>query len=159
MLPDPAAEMCKEVPFSQYDLVKLLKILDDFDSSFDYTYQIHTWNGTIYLSINDSDLFAWGYYGEYYLAPSDIDALRQTYVDSEKVLPRFGSIHAPRLFCCRKSKWRPQGAAYPDEKELWPLFDACGPEREVGLGNPYKPGEYKSGKTSQSELMIGEESD
>jgi len=27
------------------------------------------------------------------------------------------------------------------EKELWPLLDACGPEREVGFGNPKSPGD------------------
>lgn len=40
-------------------------------------------------------------------------------------------------------KERPQGACYPSNKDLWPLFDACGPEKPTGFGNPYKPGEYK----------------
>ena len=36
-----------------------------------------------------------------------------------------------------------RGAAYPEQRELWPLFDACGEERVIGYGNPYKPGENK----------------
>lgn len=47
------------------------------------------------------------------------------------------------LYCARIRKERPQGAAYTFiAKDLWPLFDACGPEREVEFGNPYKPGGY-----------------
>jgi hypothetical protein len=46
------------------------------------------------------------------------------------------------LFCARMRKMRPQGACYKRySKDLWPLFDACGPERETGIGNPCKPGE------------------
>lgn len=47
------------------------------------------------------------------------------------------------LFCARVRGERPQGAAYKVRypEELWPLFDAAGPEREVGFGNPRKPGE------------------
>lgn len=48
------------------------------------------------------------------------------------------------LFCARVRGERPQGACYSRyPQELWPLFDAVGPERETGLGNPFKPGEYK----------------
>lgn len=31
---------------------------------------------------------------------------------------------------------RPQGAAYTKDKRVIPLFDACGPARETGFGNP-----------------------
>jgi hypothetical protein len=49
------------------------------------------------------------------------------------------------LYCARRCKMRPQGAMYTYiPKNLWYLFDACRPEREVGLGNPYKPGTYRS---------------
>jgi hypothetical protein len=46
------------------------------------------------------------------------------------------------LYACRRKHMRPQGASYPSDKELWPLFDACGPEREISLGNPCHPGDY-----------------
>lgn len=52
------------------------------------------------------------------------------------------------LFAARVRGMRPQGAAYTFyPPETWPLFDACGPEREIGFGNPYRPGEYKREKT------------
>lgn len=48
------------------------------------------------------------------------------------------------LYCSRIRGERPQGACYTYiDKELWSLFDECGPERETGFGNPYAPGEYK----------------
>ena len=48
--------------------------------------------------------------------------------------------HGGELFCARIRKMRPQGAcyAYYDKKD-WHLFDACGPERECGFGNPMTP--------------------
>lgn len=50
------------------------------------------------------------------------------------------------LFCSRARGMRPQGAFYAHmPKVLWPLFDACGPEREVDptkwFGNPYPQGQ------------------
>jgi len=47
------------------------------------------------------------------------------------------------LFAARVRKMRPQGAAYKVryDESIWPLFDACGPVREVGFGNPKEPGQ------------------
>lgn len=47
------------------------------------------------------------------------------------------------LFAARVRGMRPQGACYKGyPKDLWPLFDACGPERETGMGNPHAAEEY-----------------
>jgi hypothetical protein len=44
---------------------------------------------------------------------------------------------AELLFACRSRNSRPQGAIYKRiSKALVPLFDACGPERMTGFGNP-----------------------
>lgn len=49
------------------------------------------------------------------------------------------------LFAAKVKGMRPQGAAYTYiPTDAWDLFDACGPERQTGMGNPYKPGEYRS---------------
>lgn len=50
--------------------------------------------------------------------------------------------HAGALYAARRRGLRPQGACYPKDTRLWHLFDQCGPEREVGFGNPFAPGEY-----------------
>lgn len=48
------------------------------------------------------------------------------------------------LYAARVREMRPQGACYSRyPEEAWPLFHAAGPEREVGHGNPYRPGEYR----------------
>lgn len=48
------------------------------------------------------------------------------------------------LFAAKVRGMRPQGACYTYyPKELWIEFDQAGPEREIGFGNPYKPGEYE----------------
>lgn len=62
--------------------------------------------------------------------------------------PVCGAIHGCYLYAGRVRKLRPQGAAYPEERDLWPLFDACGPEREINDANPCRPGEYKRHKES-----------
>lgn len=49
------------------------------------------------------------------------------------------------LFASRVRKMRPQGAAYKRYPEkVWHLFNEAGPEREIGIGNPYTPEGYKS---------------
>ncbi len=47
------------------------------------------------------------------------------------------------LFSARCRGERPQGAAYKVRypEALWDEFNAAGPEREVGFGNPREPGE------------------
>lgn len=90
--------------------------------------------------INCSDIFFWGCADAERLTPENIEIFEQAHLDT-KALMKHGDIWAPTLFCARVRKERPQGAAYPlDAKELWSLFDECGPVREIGLGNPYLPG-------------------
>ncbi len=76
-----------------------------------------------------NDLFYWGCADSEAVSCDNITILEQSYKDS----PNNGGL----LFCCRVRKMRPQGAYYhyfdADER---PLFDACGQEREVCLGNP-----------------------
>ena len=86
-----------------------------------------------------NDVFSWGC--------ADSEGI------TEETLPAFNQARdecngdlevAAMLYCARQGKIRPQGAMYTYiPKHLWPLFDACGPKREIDAGNPYKPGEYK----------------
>jgi hypothetical protein len=72
---------------------------------------------------------------------------------TEETLPQFnkaveeckGDLNlGSMLYCARIRRMRVQGAAYSCiPKELWPLFDSVGPEREIDAGNSWKPGEYK----------------
>ena len=91
--------------------------------------------------INCSDEFFWGGADCEELTPENIHILEEALEDCRRVNRVLASCYAASLFCCRVRKMRPQGCCYPSEREFWPLFDACGPEREVGLGNPYPLGE------------------
>ncbi len=92
----------------------------------------------IHIFVICNDLFYWGTADLEELTAENIDSYEQTYKDAETAL-QFGHCHADELWCCRVRKMRPQGACYKSiPKELWPLFDTCGPEREIDICNPRK---------------------
>lgn len=80
-------------------------------------------------------MFFWGCADEEEVAVEEIPALQECWA----VAPENGTD----LWISRKRGERPQGAYYTYiDEQYWPLFNACGPEREVGDGSPYRPGEY-----------------
>ena len=91
------------------------------------------WNDDLDFYVLCNDLFFWGCAdAEDIESQEDVDLF-------EKAIKDVGAfdVWASYLFCARKRKMRPQGAAYPNTAQsLWPLFDACGPEREITAGNP-----------------------
>lgn len=90
------------------------------------------------LFVNCSDVFCWGTADAEEVTPENVAIMEQAYADCRAADPRSGYIYGSMLFCARVRGMRPQGAAYPgeDHKALWPLFDACGPERTIEMGNP-----------------------
>lgn len=99
----------------------------------------------IKFALNTNDLFVWGSADAEAITEDNFELLKKSVQECVAIDPVLGEINGCELFACRMNKMRPQGAAYPENKNLWPLFDACGPEREISLGNPYKPGDYKTG--------------
>jgi hypothetical protein len=93
------------------------------------------------VSINVNDVFFWGCADSEDIEVEDLPLFCEcTEACKAAGDPYNGSL----LYAARKRGERPQGAFYTYiEQSAWPLFDACGPEREVDFGNPYKPGEYK----------------
>ena len=108
--------------------------------------------------VNCNDVFWWACADAEEITPETLPILKQAIADVRLALDidRFDRDRewakeniercnwmneADMLFCCRARKMRPQGCCYSDFKELWPLIDACGPEREIDHGNPCKPGE------------------
>ena len=97
------------------------------------------------LSANCNDLFFWGCSDGEDITTDNIHILEQSYADMQAAGIAAGEKHynagnAHLLFCARVRGMRPQGAYYkyfdPYEAEL---FNACGPERETGFGNPLTP--------------------
>lgn len=90
------------------------------------------WHTDLTFMVNCNDLFHWAFAdAELIESSNDIDQLDAACKEA--------GYDGASLYCARRRKMRPQGACYKhlDEKN-WPLFDACGPEREVGFGNPAK---------------------
>lgn len=98
----------------------------------------------IHVSVNCSDRFWWGTADSEEITPENIDLFEQAYEDAAKAEggdPVYNDI----LFVARVRKMRPQGYCYRNyPPALAALFDACGPEREVGLLNPYPQFSYES---------------
>lgn len=87
---------------------------------------------------NCSDEFVWACADSEPIIPENFELLKSTFDDCAAAVD-LGHCHAIELFCARVRKQRPQGASYKlYPSELWPLFDACGPEREINFGNPSK---------------------
>lgn len=88
------------------------------------------------LSVDCGDVFDWGGSDREDLTPDNVHVLTR----SLKECHALGHADAgATLFCARVGKLRPQGALYDLlDPSLWPLFDACGPPRQVGIGNPRK---------------------
>ena len=106
--------------------------------------------------VNVNDLFFWGTADLEEVTPDNIGELERAYADCQAVADEINRGKQPgqrfylwrqlaqMLFAARQRQLRPQGCCYPEHREFWPLFDAAGPERELGPGNPCRPGETYS---------------
>lgn len=94
--------------------------------------------GALRIFVLCPDFFAWGGADLEEITDATIESLEATVQECEALLGRDNADDAFLLWCARQRGKRPQGAYYNSlEEALWPLFDACGPAREVGLGNPH----------------------
>lgn len=124
-------------------ILRILKVLA-FENCEDLWWRCDNEYAPLTLFIDCSDAFWWGTADCEAVTPENVHILEEAFRDCKTADPKYGECYASLLFCARVRKVRPQGAAYPgnDSACLWPLFDACGPEREIGMGNPYRPGQY-----------------
>lgn len=90
----------------------------------------------ITVSVDVSDVFAWGGGDAEDLTPERLPILAEAMADLRAVHPH-DDMYTVDLYAARIRGMRPQGAAYPKERAATQaLFDACGPGRATGLGNP-----------------------
>lgn len=113
-------------------ITAVLSIVDAFDCD-EILWKVE--QGNVGFFVNCSDLFFWALADCEEVRPEDLELFRQAYEDVGNI-EKDAYAEAQALYCARKRGMRPQGAAYPKNPDLWPLFDACGPVREVGIGNP-----------------------
>ena len=131
-------------PVGEADFMRRVLTVFAFDNTESLWWRID--DGQVKFFAQCSDVFAWGCADCEPILPSDIDALERAAADVRAVVD--GEFHAGDLYGARRRGMRPQGAVYEVYPEgLWPLFNACGPEREVGLGNPRPIPTAKNGAT------------
>lgn len=123
-------------------VMEVLKTIAEEDLYGELLWQTRGEYAPITFFIDCSDIFWWGTADFERLTPQDLDNFKQAIRDVREVTGGDNS-YGPDLYCARRRGERPQGAAYPKDKRLWPLFDACGPKKNIQLGNPYEPGCYQ----------------
>jgi hypothetical protein len=117
-----------DVPF----LTRVLRIFYLADVREDLLWSV-TEENKISLSVNVSDIFAWGAADAEEITPETLSVLEKAFADASGA--GLAYVTAP-LYAARIRGMRPQGAAYPATLAGQVLFNACGPERPIGLGNP-----------------------
>jgi hypothetical protein len=81
---------------------------------------------TVEFFANVNDVFWWATADTEPITPEDLPAMRLAIADVRDI-----DIYTwTELWVARKRKMRPQRPAYPKDKRLREMFDACGPERE-----------------------------
>lgn len=94
-------------------------------------------DGNLRLLIRCNDLFHWGCSDCEEITDANVHTLAETIAECEAITGNNRAYAAPLLWCCRQRQMRPQGAYYKSlDEALWPLFDAVGPPRAVGMLNP-----------------------
>ena len=121
-------------------ILRLMRLINPMDCD-DILWRTDSEYAPVSFFVNCNDLFFWGCADAEDVTPVNIALLEDSYREVHAI--QESNYFSQALFCSRVRGMRPQGAAYPENESLWPLFDACGPIRETGLGNPYQPGTYK----------------
>lgn len=127
------------------ELKALTEWVCETDSEF---YWVECDDGICRPAINVNDVFSWACAEGETVYGKDLPDIRKAIDDVATAMGKdtFSTIYGPMLWVARKNKLRPQGAAYPaakcigdaqyDWEALRVLFDECGPERKLGMGNP-----------------------
>jgi hypothetical protein len=124
----------KEVDFT----LKVMRLMADEDIHEDIYWVVGDEKDNFRFSVTCNDIFFWGSADGEDLTPENFGDLLQAIEDEKKIRASVYTVWGPMLFCARMRKQRPQGAVYESiDEAVWPLFDACGEEREVGFGNPH----------------------
>lgn len=120
------------------DVVEVLHAwVEDWDLSLDELFVRVSSSRVTHIYVTCSDQFVWASADGEPIGPQTLPVFRQAYEDL-KATGDCNEVYAPLLYCARMRNYRPQHCCYPKEApKTWPLFDAAGPERTPGLGNPY----------------------
>lgn len=91
------------------------------------------------------------------ITKENFETLKQSFIDCYTSY-KHGKCWGSMLFCARVKHRRPQGSTYDSiPLELWPLFDACGPVREINGSNPYGQGQRKKQRELEEQRKTEEQ--
>lgn len=119
-------------------ILKVLSITARHDQHHDIWWRTDGEYAPVTFFVLCNDLFWWATADSERVTPENVGELERAYEDAAAA-HEIGEVYGAALFCARVRGMRPQGAAYPQEPEMWGLFDACGPERipdKEPFGNP-----------------------
>jgi hypothetical protein len=138
-------------------VAKVIRLTEEYDVTSLLHFYVNG-NGKLEVSANCSDTFIWGCADSEEITPENFDLYKRTLEECNALgwgpNPKGQECYAvnasDELFAARVRGMRPQGASY----ELYPinmhkLFDACGPERKVGLGNPHPQPKVSNAQDNQ----------
>lgn len=110
-------------------ITRVLQITAKYDDYDDLWWRTDGEYAPVTFIVNCNDLFYWACADAEAITEANIGQLEKAYEDATTTYS-FGADYAQLLFCCRVRGMRPQKAYYKYiAQPLWPLFDACGPER------------------------------
>lgn len=125
----------------RYFVDPLLRLTIEYGMTDEILWKVNQ-DGLFRAYLMCSDLFYWGAADTEEILITDIPFLERAYKDCKAVDP-LTMYWGGWLYCSRKRKQRPQGAAYSHiDTMVWDLFNEAGPERRVDAVNPYEIGDY-----------------
>lgn len=120
------------------NLYEIVTIAAKYGIASKLFYEYNEDTGKVHIFINCNDWFAWGLAESMEIKKNDIELFEQSLKDAKEADPLYGAAWGDLLFASRKESMRPQSPYYESiPQTLWDLFDGTGPERELGIGNPY----------------------
>lgn len=115
-------------------ILKVLNLAVDYSQGENLLWRKEE-NGELVVAVNCNDIFHWACADSEEVTPENLEVYRQSLIDCQQAK---AIDYADVLFVARVRQMRPQGATYPHiPTQLWPLLDACGPERKSDFDNPY----------------------
>lgn len=119
-------------------VLRVLRLMAEHDNCDGIWWRTDGEYAPVTFFINCNDLLFWGCADCERVTPENIDRLEQAYLDCLAAGDKHG-LWGNGVFCARVRQMRPQGACYPkNSPTITALLDACGPKRDVDLGNPHK---------------------
>ena len=118
------------------DVIKILAVVAKREGHDDLWWRTDgAYAPVITFWIRCNDLFCWGCADSEEITSERVSAYDRAYQDCKDAddpkKREFLECWGSRLYCCRMRGMRPQKPCYDGfPKALWPLFDACGPERK-----------------------------